>query len=223
LESLLDSFIWDGSLSALGGAGSEALAGSIPRAGGRGGGYFVGIDFGLAHKGDPLLDDELGGADCRRNNSALVLMSIFFFGHDIAVDLASNHNGIGADVALDDGVIAEVERAFRIDVTIEFSIEGQFAGKLDSAFDFYVRAKGVFSCWFVSYSYLIIIVHSGSSLCYYGSKGCCQCLKASQNFDPQPKDAEEEWRLENSFGWPCVSIYVGAVRTSIRLIASWNA
>ena len=78
---------------------------------GRGsGGDFVGVDFGLAHKDDALLHHETGGADVAEQ-FGLRFDVDFFLGGDVAVDFAAHDDGVGGDVAFDNGVVAEVEGA----------------------------------------------------------------------------------------------------------------
>jgi hypothetical protein len=61
----------------------------------------------------------------------------------------SDYDGIGSDVAFDDRVVAQVEGPLGLDITFQFSIEGQFAGKAECAFEFHVGIQdvlGVIDC-----------------------------------------------------------------------------
>jgi hypothetical protein len=128
-----------GGLRVFGGLGGFAGARQRRRAGRD----LVGVDFALAHKGDAFLDDQLGRPDVPEQfRLGLNLDSLL--GGDVAVDLAPQHDRIDVEVALDHGVVTQVENPFRADVPIQLSIEGQFAGKLKGAFELDVRVKDVF-------------------------------------------------------------------------------
>jgi hypothetical protein len=109
---------------------------------------FVRVDFGLADKGDAFFDHQFRGANVAKQ-FGLGLDVDFLPGDDIAVDLAADDNGGNIHIAFDDRIVAEDEGAFGLDITIQFSIEGQFAGKLEGAFEFDVRVEDVLgvSCW----------------------------------------------------------------------------
>jgi hypothetical protein len=98
---------------------------------------FVRVDFRLADKGDAFFDHQFWSANVAKQ-FGLGLDVDLFPGDDVAVDLTADDDGGNVHVAFDDGIVAEDEGAFGLDVTIQFSIEGQFAGKLEGALEFNV-------------------------------------------------------------------------------------
>ena len=124
-------------------AGSGVLGISLGRAAGGVGRHLVGIDLGLADEGDAFLDDQFAGANVAEQ-LGLGLDLDFFLGGDVAVDLAAHHDRLGVDVAVDDGAVAEVQGAVRVNFAVQLAVKGQFAGELDVAFDFNIRVQYVF-------------------------------------------------------------------------------
>ena len=68
----------------------------------------------------------------------------FFLGVDVAVDFAAHHDGLGADVAVDNGGIAESQHAVRMDFAVQLAFKSELAGKLEVALDFNIRGQDVF-------------------------------------------------------------------------------
>jgi len=105
-------------------------------------GDFVRVDFGLADKGNAFFDHQLGGANITKQ-FGLGFDIDLILRDDISVDLAADSDGADVHIALDHSVVAEIEGAIGLDVTVQFSIEGKFAGKLEGAFEFDVRVEDV--------------------------------------------------------------------------------
>src|SRR5580692_5150860 len=105
-------------------------------------GGLVGIDFALADERSPFFDDQLGGADVAEQFPFGFDLN-FLFGGDVAADFAPQDDGMKLDVAADDRFVAEVERAFRLNLPVQFSGKSQFARELKVAFDLHIGAEGV--------------------------------------------------------------------------------
>ena len=111
-------------------------------AGRRGWEGFVRVDVAFAHESGPFLNDQFGSANVAEQ-FRLGLDLDFFLCGGVAGDFAPHDDGIYINVAADDGFLAEVERALRLDFTVELSGESQFAGEFEIAFDFDICAEGI--------------------------------------------------------------------------------
>ena len=87
-------------------------------------------------------------------SSVLALMSILSVA-DIAFDFAAHYYGLRIDVAVDHGVIAQVQSAVGLDFAIYFSVEGQFSRKLESTLDFCARVQEVLGCFSAPYEWSV--------------------------------------------------------------------
>ena len=103
-----------------------------------GGGHFIGVDLGFTDEGHAFLDDEFGGADIAEQ-LGLGLDFDLLLGVDITVDLAADDDGLGVDIAGDDGGVAKAQHAICLDIAFQLAFKGQFAGELEGAFDLDVR------------------------------------------------------------------------------------
>src|ERR1044071_505395 len=103
----------------------------------------VGIDLGFADEGDALFNHQFGGPDVSEQ-FGLGLDFDLFLGADVAVDLAAHHHVGGVDMTVDDGAVAQIQRAVGVDFPIQFAVESQFAGEFDVPFDLNIRVQDVF-------------------------------------------------------------------------------
>src|SRR5262249_49318275 len=96
----------------LGGSGG-GLRGFAGTSGRRGGGNLVRIHFRFADERHAFLNRQLRGADVAEQFGLRFDVDLFLC-VDIAGDLAAHYHGLGVNIAVDDGAVAEVQSAVRL-------------------------------------------------------------------------------------------------------------